>query len=383
MPNSTRFIGLDVHKETVAAAVAEADGRVSSLGVIPNEPEAIARLMRRLGPPSQLQVAYEAGPCGYVLYEQLQKMGISCLVAAPSLIPVRAGDRVKTDRRDALKLARCLRNGDLVPVWVPDQAQRDLRELVRARESALIDHKRARHRLQLFLLRQGIRPPSAMRTGSQPYQKWLQSLRMPSAALQLALSDLLAQLVHQASRLQALEQAVSEAEASAEPAQQALIRALCCLRGVKELTAATIAAEVGPLHRFDKAPQLMSYAGLVPSEHSSGGPSGQRRGRITKAGNAHVRRVVLEAAWSYSRPARTSGPVAQRRRGQDPLVVQIALKAQSRLSRKYARLVAKGVPSNRAATAVARELLGFMWAIAGRVQGSLACAESSAQHAAS
>jgi transposase len=360
---------LDVHKDTIAVAVCEQDGTACSLGTIPNEPEAVARLMRKLGSPQQLYVCYEAGPCGYVLYWQLSRLGIRCDVVAPSLIPVRAGERVKTDRKDALKLARALRNGDLVAVFVPDAAHLALRELVRTREDALIDQRRARTRLKLMLLRWGLKPDQKLGSWSAAYMTWVQSLRRDQAGEQYVLQDALAQVGHHSERLKHLEAALIAAVEQAPPELRQVVAALQCLVGVKVLTATTVAVETGGMGRFDKAPQLFSYAGLVPSEHSSGGRKGERRGRITKTGNAHLRRVLVEAAWAYSKPLRSSGPVTQRRRGQpDPIVIQIATKAQQRLRTRYLRLTNKGLPTNQAITAVARELLGFMWAMVKRVE---------------
>ncbi len=368
MKNSIRYVGLDVHKDLIAAAVCDEDGTVTSLGNLPNEPDAVARLMRKLGPVDKLRVCYEAGPCGYVLYWQLSKMGIDCIVVAPSLIPHKSGDRVKTDRKDAVKLARCHRNGDLTAVFVPDDQHLALRELVRAREDALGDQRRARIRLRLMLVRYGLKPPKELGKWSAAYLQWLQTVQMTARATQASYDDALAQVLHQTERLKGLERQLQQAVEQAPPALRAVVAALQCLVGVKVLTAATVAVEAGQLSRFDKAPQLFSYAGLVPSEDSSGGAPGQRRGSITKAGNAHLRRVLVEAAWSYSRPCRSDGPVAKRRRGQDPVVLQIAHKAQKRLRKRYLHLVAQRMPTSKAATAVARELLGFMWGIAKRVE---------------
>lgn len=366
--NFTRYIGLDVHQDLIAVGVCETDGSATSLGTVPNLPDAIARLMRKLGPADKLRVCYEAGPCGFVLYWQLCELGIDCTVVAPSLIPLRPGDRVKTDRRDALKLARCHRNGDLVAVFVPDGAHLALRELVRSREAALRDQRRARNRLRLMLLRYGIKPQEALKRWTAPYMGWVQTVRMATAAEQYSYDDAVAQVMHQTERVAAIEPELEQAVQQAPVELREVIGALQSLVGVKVLTAATVAVEAGDLCRFDKAPELMSYAGLVPSEHSSGGPKGQRRGGISKAGNAHLRRVVVEASWHYSKPCRSDGPVAKRRRGQDPVVVQIAHKAQKRLRKRYVQLTARGMPNARAVTVVARELLGFMWGIAKRVQ---------------
>lgn len=364
MKNTTRYVGLDVHKDSIYVAVGEPDGTCRSLGSLPNDPQRIARLMGSLGPAQNLSVCYEAGPCGFVLYDQLQALGIRCLVAAPTLIPTRPGERVKTDSKDALKLVRCLRNGDLQPAYVPQSVERALRELIRAREAALKDRTRARTRLKLMMLRWGLKPEAKLTKWSGPYLDWIQTLRRESRAEQLCLRDALAQVVHQGQRVAELENQMREEIQQAPPELQAVIEALTCLRGVEQLTAATVAVEAGDLKRFDKAPQLMSYAGLVPSEHSSGGPSGQRRGGITKTGNAHIRRVVLEAAWSYSKPIARSGPVQKRRQGQDPLLQHLGAKADKRLRSKYLKLGARGKPANKTITAVGRELLGFMWALA-------------------
>lgn len=368
MKNSTRFVGLDVHQDLIAVAVCEADGSATSLGTLPNTPEAITRLMARLGPKDKLRVAYEAGPCGFVLYWQMCELGIDCIVAAPSLIPVRSGDRVKTDRRDAIKVARCHRNGDLVPVFVPDAQHLALRELVRSREAAMRDLRRARNRLRLMLLRYGLKPEAALKRWTGPYMTWIKTVQMATQAEQYSYDDAVAQVLHQTERVAAIEPELEHAVLQAPAELREVIFALQSLVGVKVLTAATVAVEAGDLCRFDKAPQLMSYAGLVPSEHSSGGPKGQRRGGISKAGNAHLRRVVVEAAWHYSKPCRSDGPVAKRRRNQDPVVLQMAHKAQKRLRKRYVTLTARGKPNAKAATVVARELLGFMWGIAKRVK---------------
>lgn len=369
MHNDTRYVGLDVHKDSIAVAVCEHDGCTQSLGTIPNTPEAVARLVRKLGPAQRLQVAYEAGPCGYVLYRQLHKLGVACLLAAPSLIPVRSGDRVKTDRRDAVKLARYLRTGDLCAAYVPDEACVALRDLLRGRLDAKMDQKRARNRLQKLLLREGLKPPEPCKPFSAPYRRWLDTLQLPMAAKQHVLLDNLAEVAHQDARVRRLE-AELESLMPSQPAQLLRpVQALQSLHGVKLLTAATVVVEAGELVRFTKAGQLFSYAGLVPSEHSSGGPAGQRRGGLTKTGNAHLRRVLVEAAWHYQRRPGLSAALQKRRAGLDPRVVEIADQAHKRLHRTFRRLEQKGKPSCKAAVAVSRELLGFMWAIAKQTHG--------------
>jgi transposase len=359
--SNLRFLGLDVHAATIAVAVAEADGEARSLGVIPNRPDAITRLLRKLGPRAHLRACYEAGPCGYVLYHQLTHLGITCTVVAPTLVPTKPGDRIKTDRRDALRLARALRAGDLTPVWVPDAAHEALRDLVRGREAAKADQVRARHRLGKFLLRHGIHPPTKMGTWSARHRRWLDTVHFPQSAQEATLTDYLQEIDHAAARLERLEASISEAVAAAPAPQRAVIGALQCLRGVREITAATIVSELGTLARFTHPRQLMGYSGTVPSEHSSG-PS-VHRGPITKCGNAHLRRVLVEAAWAYRHPPRCTKALRQRQRGQPPAVVELAWKAQQRLCTRYRRLLGRGKPQCQVITAVARELLGFIWAI--------------------
>jgi transposase len=365
MRSLTRFVGLDVHAETITVAVADR-GEVRSVGVIPNRPEAIRKLVRKLGPAKDLKVCYEAGPCGYVLYWQLAELGVACDVVAPSLIPTKAGDRVKTDRRDAEKLARCHRNGDLTAVWVPDAEHEALRDLVRARLVAKEDQRRARHRLRTLLLRHGIRKPDGMTAWKRFHRVWLNQLRFEQSALQLAFEDYLAEVDHAAERVARLEGAIDAAVEAAPEKLRDLIGALQCLRGVARVTAAIIAVEAGDLSRFQSAPELMSYAGAVPSERSSGGKTS--RGSITKAGNGHLRRVMVEAAWAYRyRPA--IGPELRRRQQcLSAAIREISWKAQHRLHSRYVKLVLHGKHRNVAVMAVARELLGFIWAIGKEVQ---------------
>lgn len=367
MGSVTRFVGLDVHAETIAVAVAERS-EVRSVGVIPNRPEAIRKLIRKLGPAKDLKVCYEAGPCGYVLYWQLAELGVACDVVAPSLIPMKAGDRVKTDRRDAEKLARCFKNGDLTPIWVPDAEHEALRDLVRARLVAKEDQRRARHRLGQLLLRHGVRKPEGMTTWKRFHRVWLNELRFEQRALQLAFEDYLAEVDHAAERVARLENAIDAAVEAAPEKLRDLIRALQCLRGVARVTAAIIAVEVGDLSRFQSAPELMSYAGAVPSEHSSGAITS--RGHITKTGNGQLRRVLVEAAWAYRyRPA--IGPeLRSRQQCLSAAVREISWKAQHRLHSRYTKLALKGKHRNVVIMAVARELLGFIWAIGKEVQRS-------------
>lgn len=365
MGSVTRFVGLDVHADSIAVAVAEGSG-VRSVGVIPNRPEAIRKIVRKLGPAKDLKVCYEAGPCGYVLYWQLAELGVACEVIAPSLTPMKAGDRVKTDRRDAEKLARCYRNGDLTAVWVPDAAHEALRDLVRARVVAKEDQRRARHRLGQLLLRHGVRKPEGMTAWKSVHRTWLNQLHFEQRALQLAFEDYLAEVDHAAERLERLEKAIDTAVETAPAKLRDLTRALQCLRGVARITAAIMAVELGDVTRFRSAPELMSYAGVVPSEYSSGAKTS--RGTITKTGNGQLRRVLVEAAWAYRYRPRIGPELRSRQQALSAAIREIAWKAQHRLHSRYGKLVLSGKHRNVAVIAVARELLGFVWAIGKEVQ---------------
>jgi transposase len=363
-----RFVGLDVHAETVAVAVAEPNGEVRSLGLISNRPESIRRLVRKLEPVEQLRFCYEAGPTGYVLYWQLTALGAKCEVIAPSLVPTKPGDRVKTDRRDALKLARCYRAGDLTPVWVPDAAHEALRDLVRAREAAKGDLLRARHRLSKFLLRHGWRRPESIKSPwTNAHLEWIKTkVHFEQPAQEIALTDYVHQVEHLVARIERLDQAVLEAARSVPPRMRAVIEALQALRGIAQVTAVTIVAELGQISRFAKARQLMGYSGLVPREDSSG--ERERRGAITKTGNAHLRRVIVEAAWAYQFRPWLGGYLLKRQVGLSEEVKEIAWKAQHRLHARYRKLLAQGKNKPQIVTAVGRELLGFVWAIGVNVE---------------
>ena len=364
---TVRFVGLDVHAETLVAAVAESSGEVRSLGTRPNRPEAVRRLVRQLGPVDRLRVCYEAGPTGYVLYWQLIGLGVYCEVIAPSLVPTKAGDRVKTDRRDAERLARGYRAGDLTPVWVPDADHEALRDLVRAREAAKRDQLRARHRLGKFLLRHGHRRPAHLKMAwTAGHLDWIRTVRFDTVAQRVVLTDYLHEVERVADRIADLNAAILEAIRSAPPQMRAVIDALQALRGVAAVSAATIVAEVGQLSRFDNPRQLMGYSGLVPSEYTTG--AHRRTGAITKTGNAHLRRVVIEAAWAYRFGPAVRGPLKARHAGLDAAVTDIAWRAQKRLHDRYRTLAAKGKNHSQVITAVGRELLGFVWDIARTVE---------------
>ena len=361
MGKGTRYVALDVHAETIAVAVAEASGEVRSLGTIANRPESIKKLIRKLDPGEGLRVCYEAGPTGYTLYWQLAQLGVACEVVAPSLVPVKPGQRVKTDRLDARRLARSYRAGDLTPVWVPDPEHEALRDLVRAREAAKQDQLRARHRLGKFLLRRGCRRPAGVNAWTLRHMEWVRSLRFEHIAQELTILDYISEVEHATERIRRLELGIDEAVQTAPEHMRAVIVALQALRGVAKITAVTIVTEVGDLARFPRPRQLMGYSGLVSSEHSSG--AHVRRGAITKTGNRHLRRIVVEAAWAYRHRPYVGPGLRKRQEGLSEPIKQIAWKAQHRLHGKYRRLMGRGKPHQQVVTAVARELLGFVWAI--------------------
>ena len=361
MKKKVRFLGLDVHAETIAVAIAEPDGSVRSLGTIPNRAESIRKLVKKLGSAEDLRACYEAGPTGYVVYWQLAGLGVLCEVIAPTLMPTKPGDRVKTDRRDAERLARSYRSGDLTAVRVPDEGSEALRDLVRAREAAKQDQLRARHRLSKFLLRSGQRPPQRMKAWTQPYMAWVRQLRFRQVAQESTRLDYLHEVDHMTERVKRLEQAITEAVQLAAPELQDVIRGLQALRGIAQISAVTIAAELGQISRFDTPRQLMGYSGAVPSEDSSGQRT--RRGSITKTGNAHLRRIAIEAAWSYRLRPGIGPALRKRQEGVPEEIKEIAWKAQHRLHKRYMRLAAAGKDQRKIVTAVGRELLGFIWAV--------------------
>lgn len=358
MDEGTRFVGLDVHKATISVAVAGGYGEPEDHGTIANDPGAVRKLLTRLGGGGgRLAVAYEAGPTGYALHRQVRAMGIDCIVVAPSLIPVRPGERVKTDKRDAAKLARLLRSGDLVAVWVPDEAGEALRDLVRARDDAKADQLRARHRLSKFLLRRGVQPPAGVRAWSRAHEAWLGRLAFDQTADQVVFEDYRAVARAAAERVKRLEGALMRT--ASEGPQAEMVTALQAIRGIGFLSAVTIAAEAGDLRRFPTARQFMAYVGLVPSEWSSG-PS-RHRGRITKTGNRLIRHVLGQAAHNARYRPNVSSGLRARQRLAPPEVAALDRKAQARLHHRYCVLVGR-IGKNKTVIAVARELAGFVWA---------------------
>jgi transposase len=373
MPKSIRYVGLDVHAQTIAVAVAEGHrGEVRSLGIVPNRPEAVRRLVKRLEPISTLRVCYEAGPTGYALYWQLVRLGVKCEVVAPTLVPVKPGDRVKTDRRDAEKLARNYRSGDLTAVWVPDAAHEALRDVVRAREAAKKDELRAKHRLSKFLLRHGRRPPEGTKAWTGKYWSWVSTVRFDFAAQEATLLDYRTEVEHAADRIDRLERSIDAAVEQAPAQMKAVIEALQALRGVAKVTATTLVTEVGNFSRFTRPKLLMGYGGLVPSEHSSG--ESKKQGGITKTGNAHLRRVLVEAAWTYRHRPKLCGQHKKRQQGVSEEIKAISWKAQHRLHNRYWRLTSRGKIAGKAITAIARELVGFIWAVGVQAEREVAAA---------
>jgi transposase len=361
------YVGLDVHKDSIAVAVARwGRGEPEYRGEVEHTPAAVKKLVKQLSPDGEvLNFCYEAGPCGYGLYRALTALGHRCEVVAPSLIPRKAGERLKTDRRDALLLARLHRAGELTAVWVPDQEQEAMRDLTRAREDMKSLELKARQRLGAFLLRHGRVYREGTSRWTQAHWRWLEAVKFDTPVQQIVLQEYIAAVKSSQRRVADLEAQMREALKcwSLRPVAEALM----ALRGVSLITAMTTLAELGDISRFDSPKQLMAYLGLVPSEHSSGGS--RRQGSITRTGNGHVRRVLTEAAWNYRFPARKTRCI-EKRAEQTPAAVQaIAWQAQKRLCGRYQTLMQAGKEKNRVTSAVARELAGFIWAIACEVMG--------------
>jgi transposase len=362
MSESTTIVcvGLDVHRDSIAIAAAYPDGKPAvSLGTVPNDIPALIKRLLRLGPAASLRCCYEAGPTGLGLVRRLKEAGIACQVIAPSLVPVQPGVRVKTDRRDAVKLAQYLRSGNLTPIHVLDPATEAIRDLERARDDAKRAERAARHQLSKFLLRHG-RWFEGRSTWGPAHLAWLAKQQFDDEAQQDVMNDYREAVELATARVGRLTQRLAERVATWEKAP--LVTALQALRGVDLVSAATLVAEVEDFRRFGSAAELMSFVGLVPSEHSSGGS--RRRGRITRTGNGHVRRILVESAWHYRRRPRMSKAIRARNDKVSAAVRAIAWKAQQRLHKRLSRLTANGKPATRAVTAVARELVGFVWAIA-------------------
>ena len=360
MGEGITFVGLDAHKASISVAMLLPNAVTPIEWQLPNEASAVRRMIRRIEreAPGEVRSCYEAGPCGYALQRQIAESGdASCMVVAPSLIPRKAGERIKTDRRDARKLASLFRAGLLTEVQPPSARDEAVRDLCRAREDARDDLMRCRHRLLKLLLRRGL-VYSGLTNWRRAHRLWLDAVRFEDRVDQAVFEDYLLAIDHLVDRLEALSQKLEELSHEAPYAEP--VAALRCFRGIDTLTAITIVAELHTFGRFTSPRGLMAFLGLVPSEHSSG--ARKRQGAITKAGNSHVRRVLVEAAWNYRHRPGTAA-LKKRREGQSPRVIAIADRAMNRLYRRYARMTSARVPAPKAVVAVARELVGFIWAV--------------------
>jgi transposase len=354
------YVGLDVHKDSIVVAVAEV-GRAPArlVGTIAHDVGKLRKLLARYGEPGAVHVVYEAGPTGYGLQRELVRRGYPCQVIAPSLIPKRAGDRVKTDRRDGLRLAELSRAGELRAIWIPDLADEAIRDLARAREDAVNARTQVRQQLKGFLLRHEVRYPRKT-SWSKSYYRWLATLSLEHSGAQTAFTDYWQAVSAADERVARLTQALASSIGGWR--FESVVEALQALRGIDQISAIGLVAEIGDIGRFAHPRELMAYLGLVPREDSSG--ERVMRGSITKTGNAHARRLLTEAAWNYRFQPRI-GRRAQRRAEDLPQAIRdVAWKAQLRLSGRFARLRARGVHINKVCVAVARDLAGFVWAIA-------------------
>ena len=361
--SSTVFVGMDVHKESIELASADR-GEARHYARIGGDAVSVDRAVRKLRSlHRELMFVYEAGPCGFWIYRRLRAQGLACMVVSPSMTPRRAGDRVKTDRRDCLMLARLARAGELEPIYVPDARDEAMRDLVRAREDAVSMQRQARQRLQALLLRNEIRYVGKT-AWTAAHRRWIAHLKLPDAAQQIAFEEYVAAVEEAGARLQRLGQAIS---AQLEHWRwRSLVGALQALRGISAIHAVRIVAELGDLARFISPRKLMGYLGMIPSEDSSG--SRRRQGSITKAGNSSARRALIEAAWAYAHPARVSWVIARRQTGLTKSTTDLAWRAQLRLCARFRRLAARGLNRNKIVVAIARELSGFVWAIAREIK---------------
>ena len=357
--SSTLFVGLDVHKDSIDISIAETDGDVRHFGSIGGDLDSLGKVVRKLrSTGNALYFVYEAGPCGYEVYRYLKNQGLECAVVAPSMIPRRPGDRIKNDRRDSLQLARLHRAGDLSAVYVPDREDEAIRDMVRAREDAKAAERRSRQQLKALLLRNGIRY-NGKTSWTPAHLRWLAMVRMDLPAQQVVFQEYLDAITTNVARVARLSEEIARHVQTWR--MYPVIEALQALRGVQLLTATTMVAELGDLTCFDNPRQLMAFLGLVPSEYSSGPKT--RRGSITKAGNTHARRVLIEAAWHYKLPPRVSAGLRIRQQNLPQKILEISWKAQLRLTHRFKKLTVRGKNNALAVTAVARELAAFMWAV--------------------
>ena len=361
--HSEAFVAFDTSKLRNAVAIADGgrDGEVRFFGEIDNTPEATAKLVRKLaGKYERLTFCYEAGPTGYGLYRQIRSLGETCSVVAPSLIPKKPGDRVKTNRRDAVSLAKLLRAGELTAVWVPDEGHEAMRDLTRARETAMIDLRSKRQQVSAYLLRLGRHYPHKHKTWTKAHLNWLASQKFEYPQQRLVFEEMMLAMRLAQERLLRLEEAIRGAVP--EWSLAAVVTALMAMRGIDVIAAATLLAEIGDLSRFQTPSELMGYLGLTPSEDSTGDKI--KRGPITKAGNRRARRMLVECAWSYQHPPRVGRDKQAKVAAAPRAVREIAWKAQCRLNKRYRALIRRGKLKTVAITAVARELAGFIWAVA-------------------
>jgi len=359
MTTTLRYVGLDVHKESITIAVAEANrGPAQKYGTLPNDWPKLLRALKRLSPNlTALRCCYEAGVTGFELYRRMSEAGIDCMVVAPALVPKQPGNRIKNDRRDARKLAHFLRSGDLVPVYVPDEECEALRDLERSREDAVRAERVARQQLQGFLLRHGRIYQGKRWTWA--HLDWIRKQQFDSPMQRRVLCDYVKVTEDSGARI---KQITADLKELAETTKLwPLIKALQAFRGIQLVTAASIAAEIGDFRRFASARQFMGYLGLVPSEYSSG--ESNRRGRITRCGNRWIRTLLVESAWHYRFPPKMSRQLRARNQGVAPAVQRIAWKAQHRLHKRRYCLIARGKRPQQAIVAIARELAGFIWAV--------------------
>ena len=365
MKKTVKYIGLDVHKNSISIAIADhgRDGEVRYYGKIDNDMDQLGKCLRKfISQGAELRCVYEAGSCGYHIYRYLTGNGIECDVIAPSKTPQKSGDHLKNDKRDCLSLARLHRAGELTPIYVPHEEDEALRDLVRARGDAQNAHKRAKQQLKGFLLRHH-KIFSGKTSWSKAYFNWLADLKMKHPAQHITLQEYIDTVNTCNDRVVRLtEQILSIAQ---ESRLWPLIEAIQSLRGVAFITAVTIASELGDMRRFEHPAHLMAFLGLIPSEHSSGGSV--KRGSITKAGNTYVRKALIESAHAYRLPARITTLLARRQKNLSKNICDISWKAQLRLCGRYRRLRAKGKNDNVVKTAIARELSGFIWDIAMKI----------------